>query len=187
MRMAILIAVAALLAACGDSGAGGAAKDMAGAAPAGNLAVVNGDFEQTSAETAVPGWVALQHNGPPSYDMVIEPAAAHSGHGGFRMTRTHEQVYGTLAQDIRLPQSSGEIELAAMMKSKDVGPGGWKLMLVAGGLPEYSAPMTGSNDWQRVAVRVKVKPGTTSIRIGATLLDAGTGWMDDVQLRTIAP
>jgi len=185
MRIAILIAAAALLAACGDhSGAGGAAN---GAAQGASIPIANGDFEQTSSAGAVPGWMTLQHNGPSSYEMVVEPDAAYAGQGGFRMTRTHPQVYGTLAQDVPVPANVSEVELSAMLKSKDVGPGGWKLMLIAGALPEYSAPMTGTTEWQRVAVRAKVKPGTTSMRIGATLLDAGTGWVDDVRLTAIAP
>ena len=185
MRIAMLIAAAVLLTACGDhSGTGGNASSAAQGA---SIPIVNGDFEQTSADAPVPGWLALQHNGPPSYEMVIEPAAAYAGRGGFRMTRTHEQVYGTLAQDVRVPPSVGEVELSAMLKSKDVGAGGWKLMLIAGALPEYSAPMTGTTDWQHVTVRAKIKPGTTSMRIGVTLLDTGTGWLDDVRLTVIAP
>jgi hypothetical protein len=185
MRIAMLIAATALLAACGNhSGADGNAS---GAAQGVNIPIVNGDFEQASSDAAVPGWVTLQHNGPPSYEMVVEPAAAYAGHGGFRMTRTNPQVYGTLAQDVHVPPSVSEVELSAMLKSKDVGPGGWKLMLIAGALPEYSTPMTGTTDWQHVTVRAKIKPGAKSLRIGVTLLDAGTGWLDDVRLTAIAP
>ena len=120
--------------------------------------------------------------------MVIEPSAAYAGRGGFRMTRTHPQEYGTLAQDIDLPQPApAELELSAMLKSRDVGPEGWKLMLIAGGSLEYSASLTGTMDWQRATVRVKPKPGVTSVRIGISLIDAGTGWADDVQLKAIAP
>ena len=180
-----------LVACSGGGGSGGPGIPAAGtaAAPVGQpIAVENGDFEQTDPYGAVPGWMTLQHAGVPSYDMKIEPEAAHAGHGGFRMTRTHEQVYGTLAQDIQFPQPlSGAVELSAWLKSADVGPEGWKLMVIAGGPPEYSQALTGTQDWQHVTVRAALKPNTTSIRIGITLLDAGSGWADQVELRPIAP
>jgi hypothetical protein len=175
------------LAACGNAQQGNSARNTS--APAGNLiAVANGDFEQTSPDGDVPGWMTLQHAGIHAYEMAIEPGGAYSGNGGFRMTRTHPQEYGTLAQDIELPQRfNGDIELSAMLKSRDAGPEGWRLMVIAGAPPVYSTPLTGTTEWQHATVRVKPAPGTTSVRIGITLLDAGTGWADDVQLKAIAP
>jgi len=73
-----------------------------------------------------------------------------------------------------------------MLKTKDVGPEGWGLMILTSQVREFSAKLTGTSDWQRVIVRAKLPPGTTSITIGATLLDSGSGWMDDVQLKAIA-
>ena len=60
-------------------------------------------------------------------------------------------------------------------------------MVIAGAPPVYSTPLTGTTDWQRATVRVKPAPGTTSVRVGITLLDAGSGWADEVQLKAIAP
>src|SRR4051812_16989826 len=174
------------LAACGNTEHGNGASGTPAAA--GNITVVNGDFEQMSPDGDVPGWMTLQHAGVPAYEMAIEPTAAYSGHGGFRMTRTHPQEYGTLAQDIDLHAPiSGELELSAMLKTRDVGPEGWRLTVIAGAPPAYSTSITGTTDWQRATVRVKPAPGTPSVRIGITLLDAGTGWADDVQLKAIAP
>lgn len=187
MNWRILAVAAALpLGACGGgAGQGAGAAPGAGGTP---IAVENGDFESTDPYGAVPGWMTLQHAGVPSYEMKIEPAAAHAGAQGFRMTRTHEQVYGTLAQDIQFAQPlSGTVELSAWLKSKDVGPDGWALMVIAGGPPQYSKLLTGTGDWQHVSVRAALKPNSTSIRIGITLMDAGTGWADQVELRHFAP
>ena len=54
-------------------------------------------------------------------------------------------------------------------------------------LAEVQDPaLVGTTDWQRVTVRAKLPANSDTIRVGAMLLDAGTGWLDDVQLRTIA-
>lgn len=191
MRILALMSVTVLLAACGGKPptSAGATAPLAAVADAGGttIPIVNGDFEQSADDGSIPGWMMLQHAGVPAYEMKIEPAAAYRGKGGFRMTRTREQIYGTLAQDIELAQPlSGEVELSGMLKSKDVGPEGWKLMLFTADTPEYTQSLVGSNDWQRVSVRVKLKPNTRSLRVGATLIDAGTGWADDIQLKAIA-
>jgi hypothetical protein len=150
------------------------------------IALVNGGFEQTASDGSIPGWTMLQHVGPPSYEMVIEAEGAYVGHGSFRMTRTHEQVYGSLTQDVAVDKAAGVVELSAMLKTRDVGPEGWKLMIQTAQASEFSTKLTGSSEWQRVTVRATLPPGTTSITIGVTLLDSGTGWMDDVALKTIA-
>jgi hypothetical protein len=186
MRKLLAIMATALLCACGGSPQGGKPAD--GKPEAGTtIAVVNGDFEQSASDGNIPGWKMMQHAGPPSYEMAVDADGAYGGHGAFRMSRTHEQIYGSLVQDLDLPVSiSGELELSAMMKTKDVGPEGWKLMLVIADTPVYSPALTGNNEWQRISVRAKLPANSHSIRIGAMLLDAGTGWLDDVQLRTIA-
>lgn len=191
MRILVVVLGSVLLTACNGkppTSVSNSAPTAATAAGGNAIAIVNGDFEQTADDGSIPGWMMLQHAGVPAYEMKIEAAAAYHGKGGFRMTRTQEQIYGTLAQDIELAQPlSGEVELSGMLKSKDVGPEGWKLMLVAADGPEYSPSLVGSNDWQRLSVRVKLKPNTRTLRIGATLIDAGTGWVDDIQLKAIAP
>jgi hypothetical protein len=117
---------------------------------------------------------------------VVDDQGTYAGHGSFRMTRTHAEVYGALTQDIAVDKAGGVFELSAMLRSKDVGPEGWGLMILIPRLREFSPKLVGTNDWQRVTVRAKVQHGTTSVTIGVILLDGGSGWMDDVQLRAIA-
>jgi len=182
VRNLVTIMTALALSACGGS------QNPATQGSDRTIAVVNGDFEQVASDGTIAGWKMMQHVGPPSYEMVIDADGAHAGHGAFRITRTHEQVYGSLVQDFDFAESlSGEVELSAMMKTKGVGPEGWKLMLVIADTPVYAPALTGDSEWQHVSVKATLPANTRSLRIGAILLDAGTGWLDDVQLRVIAP
>jgi hypothetical protein len=176
MKKMITAAMALVLAAC-SSGSG---------APARDLAVVNGDFKQTAADGSIPGWKFVQHAGPRSYDTLIDKQGAYKDSGSFRMTRIRDQFYGTLAQDVAVGSAAGQtVELSAMMKTADVGPKGWELMIAGAGVREFSPPLSGTGDWQRITLRAQVPKTTTTISVGATLLDGGTGWLDDVQLRVV--
>ena len=175
--------IAAMLAACGKHSE---SPGPAAAAPGNITTLVNGDFEQVAADGSIPGWVMLQHAGPPSYETVIESQGAYAGHGSLRMTRTQEQVYGTLSQDVAITGTAGEtFELSAMVKTKDVGPEGWKLMISGDRVHELSPPATGDTDWHPVSVRVTLPALTNSLTVGVTLLDKGSGWVDQVQLKAI--
>ncbi len=150
------------------------------------LAVVNGGFEQASSDGSIPGWTTEQHAGPVSYEMVVDDQGTYADHGSFRMTRSHDEVYGALTQDIVVDKAGGVVELSAMLRSRDVGPKGWGLMISIPRLREFSPKLTGTSDWQRVTVRATLPPGTSSVTIGVILLDGGSGWMDDVQVKAIA-
>jgi hypothetical protein len=151
------------------------------------LVLANAGFEETSGDGGIAGWTTVQHAGPTSYEMVVEEPAAYAGHASFRMTRTRDQVYGSILQDVSVDKSGGLVELSAMLKTGEVGPQGWGLLLQTPQLSKFSPKLVGTSDWQRVTVRATLPPGTTSVTIGATLLDGGSGWMDDVQLKAIAP
>jgi hypothetical protein len=180
-NLGVVLAVL-MLAACGKSADSGRSAD-----PGRTIAIVNPGFEQTASDGSIPGWITVQHAGPPSYDMAVEAEGAEAGHGSFRMTRTLEQVYGSIKQDVDVGKLAGEwIELSAMVKTKDVGPAGWKLMILGVGTGVFSPAITGTSHWQRAKVRVQLPKGVATISVGATLLDAGSGWLDDVQLSVVA-
>ncbi|MDR3388657.1 MAG: hypothetical protein P4L92_16545 [Rudaea sp.] len=179
MKKIIAITIAAVLAACvrtPDSGK--------------PIAVANAGFEQPASESEIPGWTTVQHAGPPAYEMVVDTREAYEGHASFRMTRKLDQLYGSIKQTVSVAAVAGEsVELSAMMKTKDVGPQGWKLMILDIGVNgrEFSPAITGTSDWQRVSVRAHLPKGISTIVIGATLLDGGSGWIDDVKLSVVAP
>ena len=184
MKNFIVIIAVGMLAACGNNA--DSARPNAGSAST-TATLVNGDFEQVAGDGSIPGWTTLQHAGPPSYEMVIDTQGAYAGRGSFRMTRTQDQVYGTLSQEVAITGKAGQtFELSAMVKTKDVGPEGWKLMISGERVREFSPTLSGTSDWHRVSVRVTLPAATTGLTVGVTLLDKGSGWMDDVQLRAIA-
>src|SRR5581483_3092429 len=112
MRTVLAAAMVCVLAGCGGGSAGGAAGAAAGGAPAKPLTVVNGDFEQGGDESGIPGWNQGQHAGPKSYEMAVDHDAPYAGSGSFRITRTREQFYGTISQNVDLDGKGGDLELA---------------------------------------------------------------------------
>jgi len=151
-------------------------------------ALVNPDFEQTGGDNGTPGWIHTQHAGPPSYSMTTDSAGAYAGHGSFHMKRTLPQVYGSLQQTLDArPYAGKTLELSAMLKTQGVGAEGWKLYITAQlpGAMAYSTGLTGDTGWQRDAVRLRIPENAHQLIVGVTLLDAGEGWMDDVELKTV--
>jgi hypothetical protein len=183
VRNLIAIIIAAMLVACGKS----VDSPVPKADAASNITtLVNADFEQVADDGSIPGWIMQQHAGPPSYETVIEAQGAYAGHGSLRMTRTQEQVYGTLSQEVAIAGVAGEtFELSAMVKTKDVGPEGWKLMIYGDRVRDFSPAATGDTDWHPVSVRVQLPAAANSLTVGVTLLDKGSGWIDQVQLKAI--
>jgi len=186
MKVLIALICVAALAACNHNSTDAGKTDASAAGQ--TIPISNGDFEQTAAGGTIPGWNELQHAGEKSYEMRIESDGAFNGHGSFHMTRTHEQVYGSLSQDVNVSRFAGKtVELSAMLKSRDVGKKGWRLMLNgnAPGSLKYSPALTGTTDWQRQSVSLRLAPQVRTLTLGATLLDAGEGWLDDVELKVI--
>ncbi|HMM56582.1 MAG TPA: hypothetical protein PKD77_03170 [Rudaea sp.] len=151
-------------------------------------ALANPDFEQTATDGSIPGWTQIQHAGLPAYAMDIVADGAYAGHGSFHMLRTRPEEYGTLQQQLDVKAFAGKtIELSAMLKSQAVGPQGWKLFINAEmkGAFKYSSGLTGDSDWKHDSVQLRVPPQATRLTVGVTLLDAGEGWMDNVELKTL--
>lgn len=200
MKLPSVLGVLCLLAACNNN-AGDSAKPKTAilsgtpsrpaspaARPIAVAHIVNGDFEQTATDGSIPGWDQVQHAGEKSYDMRIDADGAYQGRGSFHMTRTHPQVYGSLTQNIDVSAYAGKtVELSGMLKSRDVGPEGWKLFMNGNmqGTLEYSPAVTGTSDWQRQSVKLKLPAGARRLTAGVTLLDAGEGWADNIELKVV--
>ena len=174
----LLIAIAAvLIAACSRQTGEGVA-----------LPVVNGDFEQASADGSIPGWWVSQHAGPTSYTVSLDNEMPGQGKRSVKITRTQPQVYGSITQDLPLKGYAGKtVRVTARMKSEGVGPRGWCLFLSAHSLRTniYGPPLTGTTPWKEVSAEVKIAPGVDLITFGASLRDGGTGWLDDVHVYVI--
>jgi hypothetical protein len=152
------------------------------------IAVANPGFEDAGAAAdSVPGWTLSQHAGVRAYEMTLDQAAPYAGKASFRMKRTAPQIYGSITQEIAVGKYAGKtLELSAMARTEGVGPEGWVLVADLPG-ERKTAAMTGTAGWRALRVRIEVPVGVQKLSIGAMLLDAGTGWLDDVKLRVVEP
>jgi hypothetical protein len=187
MKSFFLVTVLLVLGGCGSDKSAPTAQ-VPPAASGSAIAVVNGDFERIATDGTIPGWALLMHADPGAFQMRIEAEGAYQGHGSFHITRVHEEPYGNIAQDIdAAPYVGKTLELSAMSKTRAVGPRGWKLLINgnAPGMLKYSTALTGTQDWQRQSVTLKVTPFVHKVTIGAILLDAGDAWLDNVELKVV--
>jgi hypothetical protein len=156
-----------------------------------SIALVNPDFESAPrANGSIEGWAIGQHAGPPSYKFEVDSSVSAAGKASLRIERTRDQVYGMISQLVPISAYAGRtIELTAQMKTDDVGPKGWELMLTfTGGVPDprhAATPLSGTQDFQKVTIRTPVPVGAQKVEIAALLHDRGTAWIDDVHLRVV--
>ncbi|MCB1878124.1 MAG: hypothetical protein KDH88_19285 [Chromatiales bacterium] len=152
------------------------------------VALQNPGFEDFP--TRPVGWRTTQHAGEIAYEFEIDSEDAASGEQSFRMTCTVQQVYGLIDQKVAIgpAEQPRKMHLSAKMKSKDIGPRGW--MLVVNFLGPRNAiisqvrsqHVSGTNDWKTVVLDKPIPDRTEALSVGVMLLDFGIGWVDDVQL-----
>lgn len=157
---------------------------------AAELVVANPGFEEPLASPR--GWRLSQHAGAEAFEMGRDDKVFAEGGHSFRMKRHTPQVYGLVDQRVALRQSAGQtMRFSAMLRTEDVGPMGWMLVVnflgETGGIlgQVRSEPMTGTSDWRRVTLENQIPVGTEQLAAGAMLLDRGTGWVDDVKLSVV--
>jgi hypothetical protein len=175
VRIFLIAAAAVLMCACGQHGGG-------------SIAVVNGDFEQPASGGVIPGWEYSHHAGVDAYKVSLDADSPAQGKASAKMTRDQPQIYGTLSQVVSVKAYEGKtVRVTAKMKSDGVGPKGWVLFMSARGLHNnvYSTPMTGSTPWKDVSIEAKIPAAAEKLTLGATLLDEGTGWFDDVKVSVV--
>jgi hypothetical protein len=160
-------------------------------APVDSLSISNPGFEKTSEDSSIPGWELSQHIGKwdTPYEMTIDKAAGPGGSPALRVTRLHEEVYGSVRQTVPIaPGMAGrKLKFSASMKSRDVGAEGWLLVITFTShgriLRQFkSPPVTGTTDWHSVDIVGTIPNGTSMVDIGFLLLDGGTGWADNARL-----
>jgi hypothetical protein len=178
VRIFLVVATAVSMCACGQQASSSGRP----------IALTNGDFEQPGSGSAIPGWQYVHHAGVDAYTVSLDTDSPAQGKASAKMKRTQPQVYGTLSQLVSMKGNEGKtVRVTARMKSDSVGEKGWKLFMSARGLHGnvYSEPMTGTTPWKEVRIEAKMPPGVDQLNLGATLLDAGTGWVDDVQVHIV--
>lgn len=171
----------------------GAAQKTSQALTESPIAVENAGFEAAMVNGVLPGWRTSQHYGVEAYSMTTDQANAARGSRSFRMERLREQVYGLIEQMIPIGADRGgkTLRYSAMLKTESVGSAGWRLVVTfhaaTGAIIDQarSTAMTGTQDWQRITLDATIPEGTRTLAIGVLLLDAGTGWIDDITLGTL--
>lgn len=161
-----------------------------GVVSAAELTLANAGFEDPASGTEVPGWEASQHVGEDAYEILLDRDKPAKGKHSLRIKRLGEQIYGAVEQTVPLPAdlAGKSMEVAALLKTKDVGAEGWLLVATfktaAHGIIRQvrAAPATGSSDWKRVSLEAKVPQNARSVSLSLMLMDKGTGWADDVRV-----
>lgn len=155
-----------------------------------SLPLKNPSFEQS--DQFVKGWGFSQHAGEPAYEVSIDTNDSTDGKHSYRIERKLVQAWGMINQWLPLDSAVGKsIKLSAMIKSEALGPKGFDLSLVFRKANKKfiseiaSEIVTGSHEWQRLEVVAVVPAKTAHLQVTAVLNDAGTAWLDDVQLTLI--
>ena len=178
------------LAMLGLAGLAGAASS----AVATDIKLVNASFEEPANGARAPGWFGTQHYGPNrerDYEWAVDTDTAAHGKASYRIRRKSPQVFGMIAQGVVVEAHAGKtLEVSAMMKTDDVGPAGWLLVVNVENRNAVleqvrSVPATGRHDFKLYSVRFKLPADAFELKLGVMLLDAGTGWVDDVKLRVV--
>ncbi len=163
----------------------------AASAEAVEITLNNADFEQSIVGNRIPGWSRTQHAGVRAYEITNDLETFAHGKQSIRMRRTVEQAYGLILQQVQTDAVAGkEVELVASLKTAKVGEKGWVMLLNFMNhntvIDQFRAtPIVGDSDWSKVTIRKLAPPKTTAIEVGFMLLDGGTGWADNVYVRSI--
>ncbi|MET0005301.1 MAG: hypothetical protein ABW087_16955 [Candidatus Thiodiazotropha sp.] len=152
-----------------------------------SLPLKNPSFEQS--DQHLKGWGFSQHAGEQAYAVSIDTTDSTDGKNSYRIERKLVQAWGMIYQWLPLDNATGKsIKLTAMIKSENLGPDGFDLNLVfrkanrkvIGNIGTEA--ITGTNNWQRIVVAGVIPADTAHLQITAVLNDAGTAWLDDVQV-----
>ncbi len=166
---------------------------MASSAVAVEIPVKNAGFEEAMKGIRIPGWSRTQHAGVRAYEIARDSDTFSEGKHSIRMQRTTEQAYGLISQQVTAPDIGGQmIEFSASLKTREVGELGWIMVMT---FKQHSSilnqvraePVSGDTDWTKVVLKAQAPAATTTIDFGFMLSDGGTGWADNVGLRSIQP
>ncbi|MEO8669658.1 MAG: hypothetical protein ABI411_00010 [Tahibacter sp.] len=157
------------------------------------VAITNAGFEQVpSSPLAIPGWFKIQHatSGEASFQMRVDDAVHAVGERSVRFERILDQplIYGLVTQTIDASALAGRtIEFNARVRTEQVGPRGIVLSInyLRGDQSldqARSTPVVGTQEWNSVKIQSLVPAGTTRIKLGVMLMDAGIAWADDLHL-----
>lgn len=192
VRAVTAATVLALLAACGSS------DDLPPVTLAPGLwsiPIANPGFDADAAGKLT-GWTALEHNGGTSYTFTADATIyARSAPTSLRIERKGIEFFGLMEQRLRVqPEWIGHtVRLSGFVRTRGATGTGAALVLVArdGGDQILDAQqmddrrVRGDQDWQQVAVQLKVPANGWWLQIGAMLQDEGILWVDDLAVELL--
>ena len=165
--------------------------DVAGS----KVAIVNGSFEAPALGYGeLEGWQTTQAGGMRSYDFDLDTVVKHGRKQSLRITSTGSGQYGSVFQAIPADGLRGRtLELSAWIRTAQVTGAGAQLTVLSrngrSAIIEHAfmddPGVTGTQEWQRYALRMKVSKDAARVEIGAMLMGPGTMWLDDVSLRAV--
>jgi hypothetical protein len=148
----------------------------------------NGSFENLDESGFPRHWTSAQHGGVPAYEFKGDSKRVHHGEHSLRVRRTQPQVWGIAEQIIDGEKFIGKtLVFTLSLRSEGVGKKGASVYATAfidGMLLERSKSekIRGDSDWNTYELRLTVPEETNFIRVGVSLDDAGTIWIDDAKL-----
>ena len=161
-------------------------------AAATEIKLANPSFEEPANGPRTPGWNATQHYGATrDYEWSVDTSTATEGKASYRIKRLNPQAFGMINQGVNVLAHAGKtLEFSGMLKTEAVGPEGWVLVVNIENrntiLEQVRSDLaTGTHGFKRYNLRFKLPADVFELKIGIMLLDAGTGWVDDVKLRVV--
>jgi hypothetical protein len=151
-------------------------------------AVLDGGFELDNLATS---WQFTQHAGVLAYKFEHDDQNKSEGKQSLRVTRTAEQVFGSIHQSTK-KLASGRYRLVADARTEAVTGRGWSLKVTVRhrdgrfDLIE-SARLKKDTAWQKLSVEFTVDANTEIVSLGATLVGGGRAWLDGVRLEREQP
>lgn len=138
-----------------------------------------------------PGWAAMEHSQSGSYTFDADTTRAHSSPTSLRIRRIGAEPWGLVEQVITIPPDwlGKTVRLGGYLRTEGADGGGALLIQTraAGGSPLTYDHMnagrpTGTQDWKRYSVEVKIPKEAKGLMVGAMLDGNGALWVDDLSL-----
>jgi hypothetical protein len=187
----VLIASAALLAACAAPG-GPAPAPPPAARPAAAAAVAvpalrNPGFEDPAAGGAcAPSWECSAHVSVASFRFSVANDAPAAGRGSLCIERVGGEPWALVTQGFHTTALRGQrirLSMAVRAQGLEGGAGPW--IQSQGGRAHAAKLVKATSGWERVAVELAVPAESNLLVVGATLEGPGRACFDDVRLELL--
>jgi len=150
---------------------------------------------QANAQGELSDWAGLEHNKGESYTFVADTEGAYSKPSSARIRRHGDELFGLLAQTIRVQPEwlNKKLRLSGYLKAEKVdGEGGALVLQTTGGGGNVlthnhmdDQRVKGNQSWKAYAIEIRIPPEAYFVRLGPMLEGGGTLWADDMKLELI--